>query len=196
MWRYRSPNHAASTLANKFGLDICHPVPIQVVVDVLHSCDMEHILGSSPRGTAFLVGNSRKVWNFFVSAFHSKDNGWISSKYETENNIGSSSLDSQKLVQRVGNDENILQQSLNPLETFVESAVNSLFDEKENMMALYSHRKYPGHDGTAKFLPFQRLAHQSGLAYHDSTVHLCLHSVYGPWFALRALVICPNITGT
>ena len=41
------------------------------------------------------------------------------------------------------------------------------------------------------YLPFQQYAVEAGLAALSST-HLAIHPVYGPWFALRALVVQPG----
>ena len=48
----------------------------------------------------------------------------------------------------------------------------------------YSHQRYDG-----AYLPFQRIAVAAGLAAIAPT-HLLVHPTYGPWFALRAIVLC------
>jgi hypothetical protein len=48
----------------------------------------------------------------------------------------------------------------------------------------FSHHTEPG-----KFVNMMRAAQLSGLAYYSSTTHLCMHPVYGPWFALRAVAV-------
>lgn len=39
------------------------------------------------------------------------------------------------------------------------------------------------------FVDMLRASHVSGLAYLDTASHLCMHPTYGPWFALRSLII-------
>ena len=40
-----------------------------------------------------------------------------------------------------------------------------------------------------RFVALQRAAATAGLAYLDTTSHLCLHPKFGAWFALRAVLI-------
>jgi methylmalonic aciduria homocystinuria type C protein len=61
--------------------------------------------------------------------------------------------------------------------------------------AVYSHRLYDG-----AFLPFQRIAVAAGFAALAPT-HLLVHPTYGPWFALRAVILAggdvpPRTTAT
>ncbi|KAH9256050.1 hypothetical protein BASA81_005826 [Batrachochytrium salamandrivorans] len=42
---------------------------------------------------------------------------------------------------------------------------------------------------TARLVAFQRLAQVTGICVLDLDLHLCVHPVFGPWFALRALVV-------
>jgi methylmalonic aciduria homocystinuria type C protein len=67
-----------------------------------------------------------------------------------------------------------------PLERYTEAAIARAFPDAP---AWFSHRRY----GNA-FLPFQRLAVAAGLGALAPT-QLVIHPIYGPWFALRALVI-------
>jgi hypothetical protein len=64
-----------------------------------------------------------------------------------------------------------------PIDRFVE---RSLPD------ALYAHRCYD-----AGYLPFQRIAVAAGLGTLSPT-QLVIHPIYGPWFALRAIVFEPG----
>lgn len=50
-----------------------------------------------------------------------------------------------------------------------------------------AHEQYGG-----RWLPFQQIAVAAGLAAMAPT-RLLIHSVYGPWFALRALIVCPGV---
>lgn len=47
----------------------------------------------------------------------------------------------------------------------------------------FAHRAYDG-----AYLPFQRLAAAAGLGTLSAT-HLVIHPIYGPWFALRAVIL-------
>jgi hypothetical protein len=67
-----------------------------------------------------------------------------------------------------------------PLERYTERAIAGAFGEAR---IFYAHRRYDG-----AFLPFQKLAVRTGLAAQAPT-GLVVHPIYGPWFALRAIVL-------
>lgn len=50
-------------------------------------------------------------------------------------------------------------------------------------------RSFPCLYSSGRVLSFQRLAHESGLAFLNPACHLCVHPVYGPWISLRAVVV-------
>jgi methylmalonic aciduria homocystinuria type C protein len=68
----------------------------------------------------------------------------------------------------------------NPLERYTERTIEEAFPGGR---IYYAHRRYEG-----GFLPFQRLAVATGLGALAPS-HLVIHPVFGPWFALRAIVI-------
>ncbi|MGE0548386.1 MAG: hypothetical protein AB7O24_02355 [Kofleriaceae bacterium] len=68
---------------------------------------------------------------------------------------------------------------LNPLERYTERTIEAEFPTSS---PLYVHRRYAG-----AFLPFQRLAIATGLGALAPS-QLVVHPIYGPWFALRAVV--------
>ncbi|MGE5185558.1 MAG: hypothetical protein ACM31C_26020 [Acidobacteriota bacterium] len=67
-----------------------------------------------------------------------------------------------------------------PLDRYTERALASAFPGERVWLG---HATYDG-----AFLPLQRLAERAGLAYLAPT-HLSIHPTYGPWFALRAVVL-------
>jgi cyanocobalamin reductase (cyanide-eliminating) / alkylcobalamin dealkylase len=71
-----------------------------------------------------------------------------------------------------------------PLERYTERAIETAFPAAR---IYYGHRRYAGARGDA-FLPFQRLAVAIGLGALAPT-HLVIHPIYGPWFALRAVIL-------
>ncbi|HEY5925533.1 MAG TPA: hypothetical protein VIV11_27800 [Kofleriaceae bacterium] len=76
--------------------------------------------------------------------------------------------------------------SSDPIEDYVEQTCARISDAH----CVFAHRRYAG-----AFLPFQRLAVAAGFGTLSST-QLVIHPVYGPWFALRAVVLTadPPIT--
>ncbi|MEE2962145.1 MAG: hypothetical protein VYA34_15535 [Myxococcota bacterium] len=74
----------------------------------------------------------------------------------------------------------------NPLEDFVEKSLEtSCQNHLANYSILWTHRNKP------LSIPAQKLAHVTGLAYL-STSQLNIHPTFGPWFALRAVVLLPG----
>jgi methylmalonic aciduria homocystinuria type C protein len=72
-----------------------------------------------------------------------------------------------------------------PLDRYTERVIDAAFP---GARCYYGHRRYDG-----KFVPLQRLAAATGLGALAPT-HLVIHPIYGPWFALRAVVVidgCP-----
>jgi len=67
-----------------------------------------------------------------------------------------------------------------PLERYAERTIARAFPGAPTWFA---HRRYDG-----AFLPFQRLATRIGFGALAPT-QLVIHPVYGPWFALRAVVL-------
>ena len=67
-----------------------------------------------------------------------------------------------------------------PLERYTERAIDAAF---AGARIFYGHRPYGG-----AFLPLQRLAVATGLGALAPT-RLVIHPIYGPWFALRAVVV-------
>jgi len=78
--------------------------------------------------------------------------------------------------------EAMLAASSDPLEKFCEQVIGT-DAAASDATVYYSHRRY----GDA-FIPFQRVAVAAGLAALAPT-HLLVHPTFGPWFALRAMVL-------
>ena len=67
-----------------------------------------------------------------------------------------------------------------PLEHYTERAIDTAF---AGARIYYAHRKYDG-----AFIPFQRVAVATGFGALAPS-RLIVHPHYGPWFALRAIVV-------
>jgi len=70
---------------------------------------------------------------------------------------------------------------VDPLDRYTERILDAAFPPPARIF--YGHRRY----GEA-FLPLQRLAALTGLGALAPN-HLVIHPVYGPWFALRAVIV-------
>jgi methylmalonic aciduria homocystinuria type C protein len=71
-----------------------------------------------------------------------------------------------------------------PLELYAERMIDRIAATLPGARVYYSHRTYDG-----AFLPLQRLAAAAGIGTLSPT-HLVIHPIYGPWFALRAVIVC------
>lgn len=69
-----------------------------------------------------------------------------------------------------------------PLDRYTERVIDAAFAGPAPRI-YYAHRRYHGN-----FLPLQRLAAATGLGALAPN-HLVIHPVYGPWFALRAIIV-------
>jgi cyanocobalamin reductase (cyanide-eliminating) / alkylcobalamin dealkylase len=81
---------------------------------------------------------------------------------------------------------------VNPLDCFVRVTMNRAllesFSEVEvqEIPCFYSDEIAPH-----RLIAFQKLAHACGLARLDESTHLCVHPKFGPWIALRVILILP-----
>lgn len=129
--------------------------------EITSDCCLKPLNLSSDVTEAWLIANNRDLWRSFKS-FLQENPSWKLKK---------DPLDSY-------------------VEHCIEAEVNKSLQTSSNVSVTvyYSHKRYEL-NGKKSFLPFQRLAHESGLAWFHSTSHLSLHKVYGPWLGLRALVL-------
>jgi hypothetical protein len=74
----------------------------------------------------------------------------------------------------------------NPLERYAHDKITSAVEDHFDDAAVFWTR-----ETTDYLVPVQKLCHHSGLAYL-SRGHFNVHPLYGPWFALRALVLLPG----
>ena len=72
-----------------------------------------------------------------------------------------------------------------PLETFVEETIEGCVGQDAHIFWTHETKRY--------IVPVQRMAHQTGLAYL-SAGQFNIHPQFGPWFALRAVVIVSGET--
>jgi len=78
----------------------------------------------------------------------------------------------------------VLAAETDPLDRYTERAIGAAFSPTAaGFRIYYGHRRYDG-----GFLPLQRLAAITGLGAMAPN-HLVIHPIYGPWFALRAVVV-------
>jgi cyanocobalamin reductase (cyanide-eliminating) / alkylcobalamin dealkylase len=80
------------------------------------------------------------------------------------------------------NEDTTLEASSDPVELYTERVIGA-HAATLGASVYYSHRRY----GDA-YLPFQRIADAGGLAALAPT-QLLIHPIFGPWFALRALLL-------
>lgn len=73
--------------------------------------------------------------------------------------------------------------SSDPLDLYTERTLARAFPGER---VWFAHVQYDG-----AFLPIQRIAAAAGFA-HLAPTHLAIHPIYGPWFALRAVVALPG----
>ena len=78
-----------------------------------------------------------------------------------------------------------------PVDQHVERAVTSTLDElDERSHMLWSHHTYDG-----SYIPMVAIAHAAGLA-HRAPCQLSVHETFGPWLALRGVIILDRVGPT
>jgi hypothetical protein len=86
-------------------------------------------------------------------------------------------------IDAICNDAELVQQD-HPLDTYVETALGSITGRCMGAR----HVTFWAHHTVPSAIPIQRIAAASGLA-HLSPSHLSIHPAFGPWFALRAVIV-------
>lgn len=77
----------------------------------------------------------------------------------------------------------VLAASSDPIDLYTEHTIDAAAAALDGRV-LYAHRQY-----ARGYLPFQRLAVAAGLAALAPS-QLLIHPIYGPWFAVRAVILC------
>ena len=83
-----------------------------------------------------------------------------------------------------------------PVDTFVARAIRDAIADASNGACGRTARVFDAHDTSpGKLVAIQRAAHVAGVAHLDEKCHLAIHPRYGPWIALRALLVFDDIRG-
>ena len=125
--------------------------------------------GAGEDALAVLVGNSRALWPAFTAA------------HDSDPAIGDAEHPVDTFVARAIRDA-IARVSLSGGET--------ARDVETDPRGFDSHDTSPG-----KLVAIQRAAHVAGVAHLDEKCHLAIHEKYGPWIALRALLVFDGVRG-
>ncbi|KAK9811662.1 hypothetical protein WJX72_007918 [[Myrmecia] bisecta] len=156
-----------------FGLDVVSPLALgwynSAVPPELGVCIP--VAGSAgDRTFSVLIGNTKNVWRPFLEA-----------------------------CQR---DPSLLQEQ-HPLDAYVERTVQAVTEtvlEGQSCRMFWAHAESEGLSGGngSRYVAMQRMAAAIGMAYVDNNSHLALHPKYGPWFALRCVLVFDGVeyTGT
>jgi cyanocobalamin reductase (cyanide-eliminating) / alkylcobalamin dealkylase len=153
-----------SAALERYGLDIAHSFRVDAFNQSATGLDVLPDFGRH-NALAVLVGNTGALWQPFKAALEreTEDSAERGSEHETER---------ARLVA-----------SSNPVDDYVERNVAKAVPEgapQHTILHAYVMEPAP--------IPIQRIAESAGLAV-ISPSHLSIHRVFGPWFALRAVVI-------
>ena len=79
-----------------------------------------------------------------------------------------------------------LKNELNPLDKYTENVFYSLQKKlgNEKSFIKFSHDVLDG-----EVISIQKICQISGLAYNEESIGLCIHEKFGPWFALRCVLV-------
>jgi len=90
-------------------------------------------------------------------------------------------------------DDETLRSATHPIDSYIEGVVRGAIARLPALTSiseLYSVEVRFAHEPPPRRVAIQRLAEVAGFAALSPS-HLCVHPDHGPWFALRAVVICP-----
>lgn len=194
------------------GFNIVHAFPVQLFNS--QGCPQEHQLPTFGRSSTLgvVIGNTNALWPHFIShlAAHpaalTADNPLDALVEATVSHAVQQCLDSlvapppQQQQQQPGQ-EGSRHQGAQPIapshgcscdpphgpqqeESHNSPMQQPLPSSSPSFTIRFSHHTEPG-----KFVNMMRAAQLSGLAYYSNTTHLCMHPEFGPWFALRAVVV-------
>ena len=184
------------------GLDIMHPFQVQVFNQESPAENRLSEFGR-PATLGVLIGNSCQLWPHFIAALASN-----SDQIQADNpldhyveRVVQEAIDnlltdeSFTAIRRVNLDatpragtapNNTHSCNCSQVWYSTDSQQKPEEGSKANGVA---HDVRFSHSVGDKFVNMLRVAQLSGLAYYSSTTHLCMHPVYGPWFALRAVIV-------
>lgn len=133
---------------------------------------------------AVVIGNSNSLWQPFIAAMAHSD-----SQLCNEDNPLDAYVEEHvtKAVQAVAQSFCSQSPSQQQPQLLAEHSESSPPQQTFSTMLYevrFSHDTEPN-----RFINMLRAAELSGLAYYSPTTHLCMHPTYGPWFALRAVVV-------
>ncbi|CAG8608269.1 2277_t:CDS:2 [Acaulospora morrowiae] len=122
-----------------------------------------------------IIGNTRHLWSIFID-YYAKN---------MRENIGDN--------QENGSEESDTYKQSNPLDWYtrisIESAVKRAVSKfSKNASTLEYEIRYAFDLSEDRFVAFQQLAQDAGLAYYNKICYLSVHPEYGPWIGLRAVV--------
>ncbi|CAG8456355.1 15134_t:CDS:2, partial [Acaulospora morrowiae] len=158
--RYNSNIPSTSTLV---------PLPI---TNFRGSTSVQHNRSST---LSVIIGNTRHLWSIFID-YYAKN---------IRENIGDN--------QENASEERDTYEQSNPLDWYtrisIESAVKRAVSKfSKNASNLEYEIRYVFDLSEDKFVAFQQLAQDAGLAYYNRICYLNVHPEYGPWIGLRAVV--------
>ena len=176
--------HLKQELYNK-GFDIYHEFCVQRYNDLIVKNNdklMELPTYNLDKTFGLLIGNTKYLWNIFINELKHNKNKYISNDnlldYYTHNNI-------DNICNRILSNKNDDYYMDNNNESMNE--LNNLINDLDNNIN-YTIRYY-WELNKHKLISFGQLCHISNLAYLDKNSYLCIHNKYGPWFALRCVIV-------
>lgn len=77
---------------------------------------------------------------------------------------------------------------INPLDVFVEHEIARLTSSLNVNDIFFAHER-----SSDRIISFQKLASATNLAHYSEELGLCVHTIYGTWFAFRAAVMLDGV---
>jgi hypothetical protein len=75
----------------------------------------------------------------------------------------------------------------NPVDKYTENVIKKLVKQEFSQIKYFV--KFSHDVENNEIVSMQKACHVSGLAFNEENIGLCIHPIYGPWFALRAVIV-------
>lgn len=167
---WQAVTQALAKALSPAGLDLVHPLRAGWWARAAERAGRPELALPHPDGALMvLVGNSRALWAPFCAAFAA---GRLDSGRPLDDYV-----------------EGVLREAADPLP-------GAAGDAAGKTLYLTTEQYSIGPDSTnTSYVPFQRIAAAAGLAELVKAVHLSIHPEFGPWFALRGLLVFDGVDG-
>jgi hypothetical protein len=177
------------------GIDIVEALPAESYNDrvtPLNPALAVPLLNNDEGATTMMimVGNSRAVWQPFLSWC---GRNWLNNP---SNEWQGQEALSQRGIYDGEEHDGLMCRGFHPFDSFLTENITSAVERTKHVLQAeqgeqFSTQTYYSYDTAhGKLLAAQHAAAAAGVAYVEPVSHLSLHPEFGPWWSIRAAIVC------